>query len=495
VNNYSLAKGLLREREDAVPEGVIRTIDFLSGHGVDFRLSRNRPVTSCRDAANARQRLGKVGIPLWDEMKSAVYEYLTSSGESRVVCVHCRGDRRVLESELAAHLGAEGLLNRMRPEKLQESFDMKRGEVTPFSKKLADSSTHIFDRDLLRPISVPNTVMTNANDLSWAVEFNVEELRQGLPKQEVVAVSDEESESGRTLRGVRDRRTIGIITGNGPESGMLLWELMNEHIRFFLGTESGGDVSMPPVVVYSRPEMGLSMELRKRQQATWKAIRETVQRACIGGASLIALACNTTQYFSSRIRQECEKWGARFISIPDCLELFLRKEGIRRARLAGIGLVALSKEMSAFGSITHNVAVAPGTSLPCRNMNGVQLFPFPLGEIRKIEEIAWEIKQYGYTAEREEVLLKILNAPDPRSIRHKKPLPVIFALTELSIILHEARKCSEMGSGSKTRDERRVSGLGMGSKFGKRLVVDTLAVLAEALALEYLGLEAPNEKN
>ncbi len=64
------ASSLFKPDEPGVPPIVLSLARLLSERGVWYRLSRNLPAESCRDAAQKRDRLGHVEIELWEELKS-----------------------------------------------------------------------------------------------------------------------------------------------------------------------------------------------------------------------------------------------------------------------------------------------------------------------------------------------------------------------------------------------------------------------------------------
>src|SRR5258708_3433627 len=151
-------------------------------------------------------------------------------------------------------------------------------------------------------------MMTNAGDLTWAVEFFPDRLIDIVDNAivEKIAVPDPEEESRSW--GMDEHRVIGIITGNSPESGMLLWNYVNDYVRDILDQACYGDFSMPRVRVDSFPEMGLSMELESREAEVWRALRSSVIGLGRQGIRFLAIADNTTQYFAPQIRALCAEY-------------------------------------------------------------------------------------------------------------------------------------------------------------------------------------------
>jgi len=445
------ARDCLQGGEGDIPEPVRQTIAFLAGAGVWFRLSRNPEAQSCRDAANKRDRLGHIGIPLWDELKSFCGSYVERGGQRRLLMAHCRGDEVLDMDALARALGAIESPIRLEGEDLL-SLGMAYGLVNPFtlydpSRPLDEDRSlpvQVFDEGLLRPLGVPGTMMTNAGDLTWAVEFSPRELVAAIPGARVDSIAEpdpEESPRPRRMQG----RAIGIITGNGPESGIALWNHVNAALRDLLGRDYLGDVSMPPVVVHSLPEMGLSMELDARAEQVWATMGLAVEQMCMDGVRALAVACNTTHYFTPRVREICARHDAEFISMPECIAQWLRARGVDRLALLGIKYVTELDEWSAYRE-------------PFAGMQVERLGP---RGIERIHDLAYRVKTKGASP----------NALSQfRDLLHKEVSAryVVVALTELSLLLRE-----------KWRGE------------GGKILIDPLAIYGEAIARRWLGLPFP----
>lgn len=202
--------------EIAVPEAVKDTILFFEERDLWFRLSRNRPALSCKDAARKRRRLGAVGIPLWDEMKSFFGGLPDGESIGSYVMVHCRGDRLLDFTRLARVMGTPRPPRRLSGEELKV-FGQEYGLVNPFEpgqsfsldgRVFQAAVTHVFDEDLLHLIGEPGTVMTNAGDVTWAVEFSASDLFLAMRRQPV-------GPPGLVLN--------GDITAGPPPSRLELW--------------------------------------------------------------------------------------------------------------------------------------------------------------------------------------------------------------------------------------------------------------------------------
>ncbi len=450
--------GLLRGVEDRVPPPVLHTAAFLAAHGVWCRLSRNHEAFSCRDAARKRWRLGHEGIELWNELKSYFGRFRNASGHEQFVLAHCRGDRVVNLEQLARALHAQREVERLDEAEVKR-FGVQYGLVNPFETwkvseyemdgpALTTPVLQVFDRELATPLGVPGTVMTNAGDLTWAVEFDVVALMDALDNAFVEDIADPDPENDAMLWGAREPKSIGILTGNAPESGIHLWNDVNRYVRELLGSLSCGDVSMPPVNVYSLPAMGLTMELAEREQAIWPHVRKAVKNACVDGAQLLAIACNTTHYFTPRIREICSEYGTEFVAMPEILADWLRHQRITDLAFVGIRYVSELGKWSGYREALDEFKVEQ------------------LSERAKelLDELAYQVKSEGPTEKGLNRLRDILR-------QEVDSETVVLALTELSILLSIQRKKSRSG----------------------RLIIDPLALYAEALARKYLGLPFPAE--
>lgn len=442
---------LLRPGEARVPGSVQRVAGFLKTGGVWFALSRNWEARSCRDAAHKRWRLGHQGIPLHDEMKSFFGRMVGEGGEPQYVVAHCRGDRLLDMDRLAKALDLARPPVRLAEEEL-EAMGMAHGLVNPFvpwaldGQLIASSALQVFDDDLLRPIGVPGTVMTNAGDLTWAVEFHPDELVAALEPAHAIVADIAEPDPRTPSRLATPRPVIGIITGNAPESGIALWNRVNVRVREILGDAHCGDVSMPQVIVHSLPELGLSMELEARQDPVWRALRGAAEALCREGAQLLALACNTTHFFTPPLREVCAEEGAEFVSMPEAVATWLLHRGVRRVALVGIRYVSDLGPWSAYRE-------------PFASFEVERLRPRAM---QRLDELAYQVKQEGANHSGLTRLRDILR----QEVRSDH---VVLALTELSLLIDRQRSAGRSG----------------------KILIDPLAVYADALVARFLGLDFP----
>src|SRR6185503_18488751 len=77
-----------RKWSSSPPKGVLRTLEFFASRGLWYILSNNLESRSCRDAVQKRYRLGHVGIPLEDELKSFFAKFSPEPGTEEFAVFH-----------------------------------------------------------------------------------------------------------------------------------------------------------------------------------------------------------------------------------------------------------------------------------------------------------------------------------------------------------------------------------------------------------------------
>lgn len=435
-----------RAGETTPPSPVLKTAAFFERCGHWCLLARNTKALSCRDAANKRYRLGKLGIPLEDELKSFLGQYVGTDGRTRYVAVHCRGDQLLDIGKIRQALGTSSNVERLITTDSSEEAANLYGLVNPFS--LADGFqgepvVQLFDQSVLDFRGLPNTMMTNAGDRTWSVEFRPRDVIEALGDWAKVTDATE-------APAIRQEGpvTIGIITGNAPDSGIILWQHINRRVQEVMGSRFQGDLSYPPVSVRSVPGLGLSMELDKRAEQVWEQLEPAVRSLCEEGARLLCLACHTNHYFTERIRAVAAGYGANFISVAETVGEWARHNQVPELTLVGISYVAGLGEWSAYRQLSGVVRVEP------------------LSEkgLERIHELGYHVKQEGATEAGRNRLRSILN--DEAHTSH-----VVIALTELSILLDSQRKPGK----------------------SSRVIVDALRIYGEEIADAYIGLANPRE--
>jgi aspartate/glutamate racemase len=437
---------------ETVPEVVRNCARRLSDLGVWHQFSRNPPATSCQDAARKRRRLGHQGIPLWDELKSFLGEYHDHKGTRRIFLAHCRGDRKLDLDKLPQALEFAGEIRRVSlktQERLWSDHRVSYGTVNP----LIDVSevVQIFDYELNRPVGVPGTVMTNAGEYTWAVEFDPAELVLRLPGSRWANIAQPQTEPAEPMRwGVREPKTIGILTGNPSDSGLELCAAVNYHVRQLLGTNSLGDVSMPKIVIVSTPQIGISMEMDLRESPLKRALLQGAEELCSAGARILAHPAHTTDYFSPEITTLASERDARFLSISEATATKLRLSGIKEISLLGTKYVT---------DFSRPWSVYKGA------LEGLKVHTPSAEGWKKIQDLGYEIQQRGPTPLCFNWMRDLLREEVPTSCRH-----VVLAMTEFSPIVRRLKHRGRQG----------------------KILIDPINIYGQAIAVEYLGLQSLN---
>lgn len=394
--------------------------------------SQNRPAQSCADAAGKRNRLGHTGIPLSDELKTHLAKFVRL-GRTLYVAVHCRGHQIRDDAAIDALMGS--VCERVDVGEVEAEFGLQYGMINPLSFIGDHRVVQVFDAGVLQRYFPPYTMMTNLGSLIDAFEFEPHELVHAVPGRIVADVTADPRTNPR-------KHVIGILTGNSPESGMELWAQMNDAIRQSDTVVCRGDTDFPRVLIESLPEMGMSMELSDRYESVRSVVRGGIEHLCQRGATVIAIACNTTQHYSDEARSICELHGAEFISLVDETRSELLRRGIRQFDLLGIGPVADFNGLSDFARLQTEFEIF----LPSHN------------QVKAITALAFEVKKVG--GGDPSVINKLRDIVN-RGIRSST---ILVALTELSLIM-------------KTQKRKSRSGVDY---------IDTVDVLAKRLAEVYL---------
>jgi aspartate racemase len=388
------------------PSEVLNNLTFLKERNIWHVVSENPEVRSCADAAQNRKRLGDVGIPLFDELKSGVGAFASAEGR-RYVAVHCRGNQKLDGDKLCNLLGAP--YERLPGPELEEAFAASYGRVNPFSLARRADVRQIFDDSVLKTYFPPYTMMTNLGDHRFAIEFNPADVVAVCPGAIVADVVQDRTRHIPTVH------RIGILTGNGPESGMLLWQRINALIREHPSKLFEGDLSFPKVFIVSLPEMGLSMELAIRVDAVRPVVLGGVRQLCESGATLVAIACNTTQFFADEAEKECARFGARFIRTADVTAQYLKEQQITIFDFLGINAVADFGGWSGYG----------------QTFAGFDVHKPSVATLEKIKEVAYDVKKEIISAK---TINKFRNL-----IQRTETNAVVLALTELSLVYNDQK--------------------------------------------------------
>ena len=430
---------VVNNNTEKIPAMVKKTIKFFEDNNIWYILSKNLESRSCRDAANKRYRLGHIGISLQDELKSFFGKIINRLGKKQFVIIHCRGNQELDFDKIQLLLNAKSKVERLTDDEMAEYFGLEYGTVNPFTLDphfLTLPVLQIFDESIFVSKYPPYTMMTNAGDLHWGIEFNPNELIKYIDNKLVADIVMDSS----FIRQSKYHK-IGILTGNSPESGIKLWNDINSLIRKKLSHRFEGDISFPKVVVNSIPELGLSMELDKREKQTWNFIREGIVSLCQQGCTIITVACNTSQYFKDKISNICEEYGARFFNMEDAVDNYLSDNKIKVFDFLAIQYTSDFTYWSGFKNIAKKYKVI----LPNET------------KINEFSRIAYTVKQGGVTGKGINKLRDLINNATSTD-------NVVIALTELSILLSSQKIKSKSG----------------------KVFIDTLELLAESIAGYYI---------
>ena len=435
-----------------LPGNVEPAIRFLASRGLWFVLTKNMAAYSCPDAARKRVRVGAVGIGLHEELKSSL-EYAFVRGEKLYVAIHCRGDQERVPEKIRDVVGAEKNLEKVDSSEV-ERLGLGYGLINPFVESLGGASLiHVFDDSVLE-LKSSATMFTNAGARTWGVEFRPKELVEsyGDGKSRVASICRSPSE-GVALG---PAPAIGIITGNGPESGIALWRRVNRSVLAYLRSRDNGcpdvqepgDISLPEVIICSSPGMGLSMELDQRAEEVWAVIEGGARRLARQGVKILALACHTTHFFEEELKGLEKDLSVRFVSMVEATKDFIDAQDLESVAVVGVRYVAGFGNWSAYRRLLDTrceiETIAESTA---EELHGLAF---------RVKSA--ELSRYIGLYDR---MVKLLE----RNIRSDN---VLLALTELSQLLDYA----------KPKQRARA----------KKNLIDPLEIYADAIARAYMDL-------
>jgi len=442
------AKMLLSENEaDNLPKSIYKTLQYCTHNGIGFILSRNSKVYSCKDARNHRYRLGHIGIPLFDELKSIVLKGLDLDGNEVVFAAHCRGDMILDFDNLMSLLNLQSLPVLLDEDELVVRFGMVLGIVNPILLEVDSDGEilNIFDVRVFSAIApYPGTMMTNAGEHTWAIEFEPNQLVASLKNKRIETIAKHTNENGINSDFVEfnNPKSIGIITGNGAESGITLWSNINRCFVEYLGEQFLGDISLPKIHIASIPEMGLSMEMDKRDDVTWDAISAALRDFKRLDVDLLALACNTTHYYTDKIRKEFDSENRKFLSMAEATMNFISDNDLDDIAILGIRLVADLKEYSAY-----------------KDLGQLRTEKISEDIMSRFHNLCYEVKKMGNQNAITQKFIALLR----NDIKSKN---IILALTELSIINGSVKK----------------------RQYSEKTIIDSLSIYADIITRASLGI-------
>lgn len=149
----------------------------------------------------------------------------------------------------------------------------------------------------------------------------------------------------------RIRKRIGIITGSGPYAGIDLWKKILEQYKCALGDKFNGDVDYPEVLILSLPNLGLSMQLDKYTDVVWESLKAAIAQLD-KKVEVFIIACNTLHYYYQQILSL--RISAKFLSINEILENYLKLHNTNEFALLGINTVSVQNKYFPYSNLLKN---------------------------------------------------------------------------------------------------------------------------------------------
>jgi len=175
--------------KESIPNAVIEISNFCEHNKLNVQFSRNEPASNCKDASSKRKRHGRVGIPLFDELKSSIEYYYDNNGEKVIIATHYRGnqmmDRALIEKHIEKKIEKTAVqIQRLEKDELLSRFGMQFGTVNPILLEVRSQGKirQFFDESLFKP----GTMMTNAGNHTWAIEFSSDQLAAAIKRKSVL---------------------------------------------------------------------------------------------------------------------------------------------------------------------------------------------------------------------------------------------------------------------------------------------------------------------
>ena len=179
--------GEIIHNSEPLPIKVQNTIEIFEQRKTWFRLSRNQEATTCSDAATKRLRNEKQGIPLSDELKTFFAEYQLAKDKRGLMVINLPGNHFINFSKLRKLLNKKTFISPVNERMLSE-WGIKFGEINPFlidylSRALPNPDhdiKFIFDPSIFS--NRTESMMTNAGELTWGIEFRPKQLFLMFPE-------------------------------------------------------------------------------------------------------------------------------------------------------------------------------------------------------------------------------------------------------------------------------------------------------------------------
>jgi len=134
------------------------------------------------------------------------------------------------------------------------------------------------------------------------------------------------------------KRTIGIITGSGPEAGIDLWKkILNANKNYLIKEKKRnyrGDEDAPNVIIYSISELGRSMHMKDHKDNVWQLLSELILKIS-NEVDFFCIACYTLHCFSKKIEKITAK--EKFVSLFEVISQYIEAETPESACLLHAG--------------------------------------------------------------------------------------------------------------------------------------------------------------
>ena len=330
---------------------------------------------------------------------------------------------------------------------LGERFAMDYGSVNPmmFAMNSSDCVINLFDTSVTQQVAIcPGTMMTNACDHTWGIEFDPRLLIKKISPKIIghIAVSDKGLISNYIPQWINPK-SIGIITGNGPDSGIALWNMINAKCVELLNKNFLGDISLPEIRIVSLPAMGVSVEFDKRNTATMNAVMKST--GLLKNVDILALTCITNHYFTKTISELSERNGCGYMSIMEAVIKYIMHSKLNNFALLGNNFITDLASYKEYAEL--------------KNLNCEHISEHCIEMFRKL---ACQVKEKQNLRSAFQKLIHLLNT-------HIESENIILALTELSLLFRSFKN----------------------QKFCTRNVIDPLEIYAEKLSYTCLGFPDP----
>ncbi len=299
---------------DKIPQSVIKEIQYLQKNKIWHQVSKNRiGVVRCSEAAPNRIRMNRIGIPLFDELKSEVGFIINNEKTRQDVIVHCRGNQRIDRIKVSQILNSEY--------KRSETYHESKGLINPFGPNF-NTCFQLFDETTVRSFLPPFTMMTNAGHYQYGVELSVPEIVSSLGN---VLVADVTADNNC---GKYREQVIGIITGGDSDAGLLLWQKINQAINKEARAHTSEQFPppLPTILIESIPHLSISQDFENRAITIKNLVIKALIDMCKRGANVICFTNNWAPLLECEIESTCKMYGARYVNSAAILKTFITED-------------------------------------------------------------------------------------------------------------------------------------------------------------------------